>query len=202
MKLTEQELDENLKALLKMGWIILYYDVKNDREIYGSTQLGQEMYYAYTHWTGDRYDDKLTDHTTPIITREKSETYKNDLLMNKCLVERTDWSVVGTTEHPKQVYSATPNGHKLFQTWAYYQDIKKLKKIQDRKNLGNTLKKIGKGLINMLQTMQKANQPPPKKTPKKKGKQKKKNSDLNVPDNPLPTDFWGNTKKNRGFWNV
>ena len=109
MKLTEQELEENLKALLKMGWIILYYDVKNDREIYGSTQLGQEMYYAYTHWTGDRYDDKLTDHTTPIITREKSETYKNDLLMNKCLVERTDWSVVGTTEHPKQVYSATPN---------------------------------------------------------------------------------------------
>lgn len=198
MKLTEQELEENLKALLKMDWITLYYDVENDREVYGSTQLGQEMYYAYTHWTGDRYDDKLTDHTTPIITKEKSETYRNDLLMNKCLVERTDWG--GTTEHPKQVYSATPMGHKLFQAWSYYQDVKRQRKMQDRKNLKNNLIKVAKGFIKMIQTMQKANQPPPPK--KKRGKQKKKNIDWKVPDNPLPTDFWGNTKKNRGFWNV
>ena len=184
MKLTEQELEENLKALLKMGWITLYYDVENDREVYGSTQLGQEMYYAYGHWTGDRYDEKLADHTTPIITKEQSETYRNSLMMNGCLVERTEWT--GDSRISRQVFSATPSGHKLFQTWAYYQDIKKLMKIQARKNTGNTLKKIAKGFIKMIQTMQKANQPPPKK--KKKGKQKKK-IDWKVPDNPLPTDF-------------
>ena len=196
MKLTEQEMEEQLKALLKMDWITLYYDVENDREVYGSTQLGQEMYYAYTHWTNDGYDESMADHKLPIITKDQAMNFRNDLLMNKCLVERMDWS----KKPPQKRYSATPMGHKLFQAWSYYQNIKKQRKMQDRKNLKNNLIKVAKGFIKMIQTMQTTTTQPPRHK-QKKGKKGRGKTTSSVPDNPLPTDFWSNAKKNRGFWN-
>ena len=51
----------------------------------------------------------------------------------------------------------------------------------------------------MIQTMLKTTQPPPPK--QKKGKKGRGKTSATVPDNPLPTDFWSDAKKNRGFWN-
>ena len=182
--MNEQDLEKYRKLLVKMEWIALYYDQKKSREVYGSTKLGQEMYYAYTHHTGEVFfeDDK---HIPPIISNAQSKLYRDDLIANGCLVERLDWNT------GKEIFSPTPLGHELFTAWVYWQDMKKQKKIQDRKDLKKNLKIIVKGLIKLLQSLQKMSQ-----QRRKHGSSLRDNMPK-VPDDPLPKNFWG--KQNYDF---
>ena len=70
MKLTEKEYEELKVILIRKDWIVYAYDIKSDKGVYVSTQLGLDMYYSYCHWTEDSEKLEFTEGQ-PIAKQEE-----------------------------------------------------------------------------------------------------------------------------------
>jgi len=161
MKLTEKEYEELKVILIRKDWIVYAYDIKSDKGVYVSTQLGLDMYYSYCHWTEDSEKLEFTEER-PIAKQKESARALRHLLEEKVLTRHMNWST------HKEVCSPTPYGHKLFTAWIYWNDTKMQKKMADRKASRKFLKGLW-GLVKQTPCAIEKYSQSPEEYKKKKG---------------------------------
>ena len=86
MKLTEKEYEELKVILIRKDWIVYAYDIKSDKGVYVSTQLGLEMYYSYCYWTEDSEKLEFTEGRLIAKQEESSRALRHLLEIGRAHV--------------------------------------------------------------------------------------------------------------------